>query len=610
VLRNRLLAGVLALFKLAPLMARSSSLAQEEAPPTGGPAQPGVTHLGGDLPGDPQIQLVQVAAGLGTPTNIAFPHDGSGRIFVVEETGTIHIVNPDGSVVKDPFLDLTAATSGRPGQQGLLGLAFHPDFAKNGLFYVDYNALYANGAITVSEFHVDADDPNKADPRTERPLLTIDKPYPQHNGGTLRFGPDGYLYISTGDGGWQGDPYDNAQSRFSLLGKILRIDVNSSTLGQPYGIPADNPFAGPDRYDSPYPGQPPASASVSQEKGKKAKDRTRNKNAAGPVSPENRKLVPPVRKEIWAYGFRNPWQFSFDPKTGDFWVADVGADTWEEIDYQPAGVTAGQNYGWDWMEASHCYPATMTECPRQQVGVLPVAEYQHGDDGCAVIAVGVSRAKDSPSLDGIFFSGEFCTGEIRGLQRDTDGTWQFQNLLDTALQITGSGQDENGQLYVAATTGETAPEGGVGPGSIWKLVQADKVPAGATTVPLGQPRQGDVAVDENGAPIEAAATPEAALAATPEANVPVAQEVTIGMYDLYFEPDRIEIPANTNVRITLENRGAAPHNFDLKDQDVSVDVAPGETAATIINLPAGTYRFVCDVPGHRQAGMNGTLVVK
>lgn len=605
-LRNRFLVGFLALIALVSLTARTGSLAQE-ATPAAPPAETGPAHLGGDLPGDPQIQMVQVASGLGTPTNVAFPPDGSGRIFVVEETGTIHIVNPDGSVVPEPFLDLSTTVSGRPGQQGMLGLAFHPDYATNGRFYVDYNNLYANGAITISEFQVDPDDPNKADPKSERPLLVIEKRYPQHNGGTLRFGPDGYLYISTGDGGWQGDPDDNAQNRFSLLGKILRIDVDGGGHGQPYGIPADNPFAGPGRYDSPYPGQAPASASEND----KDKRKQRNKDTPGNVAPENRKLVPAVRQEIWAMGFRNPWQFSFDPKTGDFWVGDVGADTWEEIDYQPAGTTAGQNYGWDWLEASHCFPAEITECPRQQVGVLPVAEYQHGDDGCAVIGIGVSRVEDYPTLDGVYFSGEFCTGEIRGLQRDANGVWQFQNLLDTALQITGSGQDETGQLYVAATTGEAAAEGEQGPGSLWKIVPADQVPAGAVTVPLGQPRQGEVAVDENGAPLEAAATPEAAQAATPVAeNVPVAQEVTIDTYDLYFEPDRIQIPANANVRITIENRGAAPHNFEVKEQNISVDVAPGDTASTIVNLPPGDYKFICNVPGHRQAGMNGVLIVK
>jgi len=617
----------------------SSTLAQDEATSADQEStKPAL--LGGDLPGDPQIQFIQVATGLQMPVNVAFPPDGSGRMFVVEVGGTIRVVNPDGTILPEPFLDLTSTVAVRPGQQGLLGLAFHPKFAENGRFFVDYNNLYANGQITVSEFMVSEDDPNIADKKTERPLLTIDKPYPQHNGGTLRFGPDGFLYISTGDGGWQGDPYDNAQNRFSLLGKILRIDVDSSATGQPYGIPADNPFAGPGRYDSPYPGEPPQG----RDSGNRRHER--NKNIPNSVSAENRKNRSPVRPEIWAYGFRNPWQFSFDPETGDFYVGDVGGDNWEEIDFQEAGTIAGQNYGWDWLEGSHCYPAGIEECPRQQVGVLPVAQYAHGDDGCAVIGLGVYRGEAYPSLDGIYFSGEFCTGEIRGLQRDGDGNWQFQNLLDSALQITGSGQDESGVLYVAAVTSQRESANG----SVWKLVSADQVPAGATTVPLGEPSQGDAEVDEFGAPVAeagdesnaagetaepvneeapvdetvtpgeqtAAATPisepatgESATADSKSAQVSGGvDEIVIGMYDIYFEPDRIHIPANTDVRFIFENRGAAPHNFELKEGDISVDVAPGESAETVINLPPGTYKFICNVPGHKQVGMNGALVVQ
>jgi glucose/arabinose dehydrogenase/plastocyanin len=630
---------VLALLILAPLASlESAGRAQEEVKADA--AMTASARLGGDLPDDPQVQLVQVASNFQTPVNVAFPPDGSGRMFVVEVGGTIRVVNPDGTVLPQPFLDLSSTVALRPGQQGLLGLAFHPNYSENGRLFVDYNNLYANGQITVSEFRVSEDDPNTADEKTERPLLTIDKPYPQHNGGTLRFGPDGFLYISTGDGGWQGDPYDNAQSRFSLLGKILRIDVDSGATGQPYGIPADNPFAGPGRYDNPY----PAEAPQAQDSGGR---RARNKNVPNSVSAENRKNRSPVRPEIWAYGFRNPWQFSFDPGTGDFYVGDVGGDNWEEIDFQEAGTIAGQNYGWDWLEASHCYPAGIEECPRQQVGVLPIAEYAHGDDGCAVIGLGVYRGDAYPSLDGIYFSGEFCTGEIRGLQRDADGAWQFENLLDTALQITGSGQDESGVLYVAAVTSQRETDNG----SVWKLVSADAVPTGATTVPLGEPAQGEAEVDEFGAPVgeageetdeagdtaepvnEAApvdetVTPdEQASAATPAVpaagasdaetaqsrSTPVsaaAEAIVIGMYDIYFEPDRVRMPANTDVRFVFENRGAAPHNFEIKERDISIDVAPGETAEAVINLPPGTYKFICNVPGHKQVGMNGALVVE
>lgn len=570
-------------------------------------------HLGGTIPGNPEIQLVKVADGFGTPTNIAFPPDDSGRMFVVELDGRVHIINSDGSVEPEPFLDLTQVVSGRPGQQGLLGLAFHPRFAENGKFYVDYNDLYDNGAITISEFTVDQNDPNRADKKTERPLLVIEKRSPLHNGGTLRFGQDGYLYISVGDGGWQGDVWDNAQNRFSLLGKILRIDVDRVGPAQPYGIPADNPFAGLWRSDNPYPGQPPA-AELEARKGKK-----RDRSWPGYVAPEYRNSLPPVRAEIWALGFRNPWQYTFDPANGDLYIADVGAGTWEEINYQPAGSQAGQNYGWDWLEGTHCFPEEITSCPRQQVGILPVAEYEHGADGCAVIALGVSRAPEDPTLDGIFFSGDFCTGEVRGLVRDEAGVWQFANMLDTALQITGSGQDSHGNVFMAATTGETRDEA---PGSVWQLMSADRVPEGAETAPLGQPRQGDVAVDgdyteeASDAPAEAdGSTTEAPAAATPVAEASQAADggmlsETIGMFDIYFEPRKINIPANTDVRLVLVNNGEAPHSFEIKGQETVVDVEPRTSAELVVNLKPGSYKFICDVPGHKQVGMNGVIVAK
>ena len=326
-----------------------------------------------------------------------------------------------------------------------------------------------------------------------------------------------------------------------------------------------------------------------------------------------------MRAEIWALGFRNPWQYAFDPANGDMYITDVGADTWEEINYQPAGGQAGQNYGWDWLEGTHCFPAEIESCPRQQVGILPIAEYEHGIDGCAAIALGVSRAPEDPELDGIFFSGDFCTGEVRGLVRDEAGVWQFANMLDTALQITGSGQDDHGNVYMAATTGESADEA---PGSVWLLMSADRVPEGAETVPLGQPRQGDIVIDgdytgdpADAAPGEEGNAGEAPAEATPVAEAPQTADgsmpsETIGMYDIYFEPRRIVIPANTDVRLILDNKGEAPHSFDVKDQDILVDVEPHTTADVIVNLPPGTYKFICDVPGHKQVGMNGVLVVQ
>ncbi|MCC2627556.1 MAG: yliI 3, partial [Thermomicrobiales bacterium] len=266
----RLSAYLIALLLVIPLIGQVSSSQAQDATPVAPPAETGPAHLGGDLPGDPQIQLVQVATDLASPVNVAVPDDGSGRIFVVELEGMIRIVNPDGSVEPEPFLDLSHITGDSAADQGLHGLAFHPDFATNGRFFVHYNNMGTQGAIAISEFTLSPDDPNTVDPSSERPLLMIDKPFPPHSGGTLRFGLDGYLYISTGDGGWVGDTYDNAQSRFTLLGKILRIDVDGGDTGRPYGIPADNPFAGPKRYDNPFPGQPPAKAGNEEKEKKRA----------------------------------------------------------------------------------------------------------------------------------------------------------------------------------------------------------------------------------------------------------------------------------------------------------------------------------------------------
>ena len=584
---------------LIPLIAQTGAFRAQEATPVAESMENGPALLGGDLPGDPQIQLVQVASGLQSPVNVAFPPDDSGRIFVVEQGGTIRIINADGSVEPEPFLDLSATTGQRLGEQGLLGLAFHPDFAENGRLYVDYNDAFTSGAIVVSEFLVR--ESNRAAMNSERPLLVIDKPFPQHNGGTLRFGPDGYLYISTGDGGWQGDAYDNAQSRFSLLGKILRIDVDGGSVARPYGIPTDNPFAGPDRYDNPYPGQDPEGVQVSGDSGEQSDESGRR------VRPKERKNRSPVRPEIWALGFRNPWQYSFDPKTGDFYAGDVGAGSWEEIDFQPAGSVAGQNYGWDWLEASHCFPKELTECPRQQVGVLPVAEYEHGDDGCSVIGIGVYRGEEYPTLDGIYFNGDLCTGRIRGLQRDENGVWQFQDLLDTATKITGAGQDASGALYVTTLESRAGEDVSARSGTLWRLVSADKVPEGAVTVPLGEKEKAGTPVGGADEPIEGAATPTTLDA---EADSSAKSDLTVSMNEMFFEPDQIELKADTDVPVMLENQGVTLHNFTVADSDISVDVEPGATAEMVINLPPGRYRVFCNVPGHKEAGMTARLFVK
>ena len=327
----------------------------------------------------------------------------------------------------------------RPGEQGLLGLAFHPDFASNGRFYVDYTERYSNSDVDVEEFSVSRRDPNLAAPESERPLLRIAKPYPAHNGGTIRFGPDGYLYVTVGDGGWQGDPYDNAQSRFTLLGKILRLDVDGGGPGQPYGIPPDNPFAGPGRFDNPYPG--PAA---------------RSRQDAGRGRIAQARAIQPLCDRHGPASARRCGR-----RSGRSGSAIPGSSPSTRRRATSTSVTSGE---WPGRRSTSSrrrrrrpelrvglarrvalLPDRLTECPRQQVGVLPVAEYQHGDEGCAVIGIGVYRGEEYPALDGIYFSGDFCTGKIRGLQRDAAGVWQFQELLDPAMLVTSSGQDAAGE---------------------------------------------------------------------------------------------------------------------------------------------------------------------
>lgn len=314
--------------------------------------------------------------------------DGSGRIFVLEQGGVIRIVQ-DGAILPDPFLDITAQVGSGSNEQGLLGLAFHPDYESNGFFYVNYTDL--SGDTVISRFQVSVD-PNIADLSTEKILLQVVQPFPNHNGGNLEFGPDGYLYAGLGDGGSQGDPNGNGQSLETFLAKLLRIDVNS---GDPYGIPADNPFA----------------------------------NGGG---------LP----EIWAYGFRNPWRFSFDRAAGDLYIADVGQNQWEEVDYLPAGSPGGGNFGWNVMEGTHPYQGEATDSM-----IAPVTEYEHGNR-CSITGGYVYRGTALPAWNGVYFYGDYCSGEILGLVHNADGSWESRILFDTGFLITSFGLDEAGEIYV------------------------------------------------------------------------------------------------------------------------------------------------------------------
>lgn len=344
---------------------------------------------------DPQAyQWTQVAAGLEQPTSLVHAGDGSGRLFVTEQRGIIRILQ-DGQVLETPFLDLTPLVGSDGLEQGLLDVVFHPDYASNGFLYINYTDLA--GDTVVARYSVSSD-PSVADPASVKIILQIDQPYPNHNGGQLQFGPDGMLYVGMGDGGAAGDPMGNAQRLGSLLGKLLRLDVNS---GDPYGAPPDNPFVG----------------------------------QAG------------ARPEVWAFGLRNPWRFSFDRATGDVYIADVGQHELEEVNVQPAGSRGGENYGWDVLEGTRPFEGQ----PRPDL-VMPVAEYSH-EFGCSITGGYVYRGSAMPELSGLYVYGDWCSGLVWALSRNAAGEWTSTVLYETGLNISSFGEDEAGELYLLDHSG-------------------------------------------------------------------------------------------------------------------------------------------------------------
>lgn len=419
--------------------------AQTEPIPASPPFSDPVATPGGDLPGDPAIQLVKVTDGLTQPVNITNAGDGSGRLFVVERPGRIRVIQ-DGILLEQPFLDIVQRVGQSNYEQGLLGLAFDPDYERNGFFYINYTDHISNNDNLVARYSVSPSDPNLADPASEVILIRQDHPYTAHNGGEMQFGPEGDLYVSLGDGGYNDRPFEyNTPDLGNFLGKILRIDIRQSdeTRGLPYSIPAGNPFL----------------------------DR------------------PGVRPETWAYGLRNPWQFSIDRQTGDLFIPDVGHNTWEEINYQPAGV-GGAFYGWDVLESIYCFGYPAGGC--RPVGVPPVALYRHGEEGCVVVGIGVYRGAVSPALNGIFFSGDYCTGRVRGLARDGNGDWQFQVLFDAMdLTMLGGGEDEAGELYVGTCSpcdfSRFVDPFAAPTGTLWRIVDANQIPEGAELAPPEPP---------------------------------------------------------------------------------------------------------------------------
>lgn len=384
--------------------ARSEPTVTQAAPPTHTapppiptPTSPVEMTVPSEFPVPGNYQWLQIAGNLLRPIGLANAGDGLGRLFIIEQAGVIRVLQ-DGDLLPVPFLDISDQVD-CCGERGLLGLAFHPEYARNGEFFVHYSDL--NGDTVLARFQVDlAERPDQADPDSQVIILRVAQPYGNHNGGTVAFGLDGYLYLGLGDGGSGGDPLGNAQNLDSLLGKLLRLDVDS---GDPYAIPPDNPYA------------------------------------QGGGAPE-----------IWASGLRNPWRFSFDRLTGDLFIGDVGQSSWEEIDFLPAGGPGGANFGWNYREGAH--PFSASSPPGELLLTDPVAEYGR-DQGITVIGGVVYRGGQLPEWEGIYLYGDYGSGFIWGLFQGADGSWRNAVLFETGSSITSFGQDENGEVYYVDLAG-------------------------------------------------------------------------------------------------------------------------------------------------------------
>ena len=373
---------------LVPITLAATAVLAACSPPTD--ADGGTSNR--QTPDSVELVATRVAAGLESPVFVTAPI-GDPRLFVVEQVGRVRVIR-DGQLLERPFLDITDRTRSG-GERGLLSVAFHPDFASNGFLYVNYTDL--NGDTNVERYTVSSD-ADSADPASAHRILFVEQPYANHNGGLVAFGPDGMLYVGMGDGGSAGDPLEAAQDLDNPLGKLLRLNVDGA---DPYAVPADNPYA----------------------------------DASG------------SRALVWAYGLRNPWRFSWDEASGLFFVADVGQNQWEELNAQPADAPA-VNYGWDDMEASHCFePADgcLTEDR-----VLPVHEYDHGV-GCSVTGGYVYRGSAIPGIRGHYFYADWCGGWIRSFRIDESGDAAAHRTWDVGSvgRVTSFGLDAAGELYVA-----------------------------------------------------------------------------------------------------------------------------------------------------------------
>jgi glucose/arabinose dehydrogenase len=370
----------------SPTSEPSPTLSPTPLPPTVPPPTPTPATVE-QLPDPSGYEWTQVAGGLSKP--LALTHAGDDRLFVVEQRGMVWVIR-NGQILPEPFLDIRDRVVDTAFEQGLLGLAFHPQYPSNGLLYVNYTN--SGGDTVVSRFDT-APDAGRANPDSEAILLTIDQPFANHNGGALAFGPDGYLYIATGDGGSANDPFGNGQNSGTPLGKLLRIDVEG---GDPYAIPPDNPFAG-----------------------------------GGGVP------------EIWIYGLRNPWRFSFDRLNGDLYIADVGQNSWEEISFLSPAQARGANLGWDLREGMHPFASQQTE------GLIdPVAEYPNAGNRCSVTGGIAIRSEALAEWAGVYVYGDYCSGEVWGLVRDSGGNWVNEVLFSTGLAISAFGEGVDGSAHL------------------------------------------------------------------------------------------------------------------------------------------------------------------
>ena len=353
-----------------------------------------------------ELSLELFADGLDQPLFAVVSLADDSNVYVLEKAGRVWEFDANGErLSEEPFLDLSSAVS-TDVERGLLGLAFAPDYAETGRLYVNYTDL--DGDTVVSRFTLEPS-ATSVDAGTEQPLFQIDQPYPNHNGGMIAFGPDGYLYVGMGDGGLAADPHDNGQRTDTMLGKMLRIDATSpipdeaNYLGPEYMVPPDNPFVD--------------------------------------FHPEESAPLP----EIWARGLRNPWRFSFDRRTGDMWIGDVGQNSWEEIDFQPASSTGGENYGWRMMEGSHGFPPG-TEPDDTSGYVMPFLEYPRSA-GKSVTGGYVYRGDRSPEWDGVYIFGDYVSGKVWAVHPD-DGGDSIVEVADTGMAISSFGEDSDGELFL------------------------------------------------------------------------------------------------------------------------------------------------------------------